>query len=79
MNFIYREPILTTGDFEKKFMGGRKAAGAATVTEVKYLISLNNNALKLRNEIYEIEKEVMELRERERDLLYFISERAGLL
>ena len=79
MNFIYREPILTTGDFEKKSTGGRKAARAATATEVEYLIGLNNEALKLCNEICKIEKEVTELRERERDLLYFISERAGLL
>ena len=79
MNFIYREPILTIRDFEKKFMGGRKAAGAATATEANYLIKLNNDALELRDKIYKAERRIAELRERELSLLYFISERAGLV
>lgn len=75
---IYRTFIEGPGYFVKRFVGGQKVAYAASVAEARYLLQLNNKAVKLNHEMVRITDELAELRERESNLIYFIAERFGL-
>jgi predicted ATP-grasp superfamily ATP-dependent carboligase len=76
---IYRAEIDGVEDFITKYIGGRKVAMAATSDEAGYLIGLNNQAIELHKRALEIADTLADIANRERDLNFFIAERAGLV
>lgn len=72
---VYRERIEFAEEFPFKYQGGRKIARAATVAERLYLIRLNNRILRLEGEMADICATLIDLREREKNIDFFIRER----
>jgi hypothetical protein len=76
---VYRTEIKSIGEFEKKSIGGCKAARAATIWEKHYLIRLHTKAINLHRVALMVAGMMAEVEERESNLYYFIREREGLL
>lgn len=76
---IHRNKIERVEDFVNNYIGSRKVARAATPEEVGYLIRLNNQAIELHKKGLEVADTLADIANRERDLNFFIAERAGLV